>query len=209
MTVVASSRSAPRAPWADVRLLLGILLVAASIAGVWFVVTAARQTAPVYAAAGTIVQGQAITADDLRVVEVALGQVSGAYLTPAALEGDLVATRTVAAGELVPQSAVGEAAGSRTTSVVVRSAVDVPASVEPGAVVEVWAAPQIERGVYDTPRILVADATVVEVTRDDSMMGGAEAALEIVISRADVAEVLAALADGDAISVIPTTGSGR
>lgn len=209
MTVVASSRSAPRAPWADVRLLLGILLVAASIAGVWFVVTAARQTAPVYAAAGTIVQGQAITADDLRVVEVALGQVSGAYLTPAALEGDLVATRTVAAGELVPQSAVGEAAGSRTTSVVVRSAVDVPASVEPGAVVEVWAAPQIERGVYDTPRILVADATVVEVTRDDSMMGSAEAALEVVISRADVAEVLAALADGDAISVIPTTGSGR
>jgi hypothetical protein len=209
MTVVASSRSAPRAPWADVRLLLGILLVAASIAGVWFVVTAARQTAPVYAAAGTIVQGQAITADDLRLVEVALGQVSGAYLTPAALEGDLVATRTVAAGELVPQSAVGEAAGSRTTSVVVRSAVDVPASVEPGAVVEVWAAPQIERGVYDTPRILVADATVVEVTRDDSMMGGAEAALEVVISRADVAEVLAALADGDAISVIPTTGSGR
>jgi hypothetical protein len=209
MTVVASSRSAPRAPWADVRLLLGILLVAASIAGVWFVVTAARQTAPVYAAAGTIVQGQAITAEDLRVVEVALGQVAGAYLTPAALEGDLVATRTVAAGELVPQSAVGEAAGSRTTSVVVRSAVDVPASVEPGAVVEVWAAPQIERGVYDTPRILVADATVVEVTRDDSMMGGAEAALEVVISRADVAEVLAALADGDAISVIPTAGSGR
>lgn len=191
------------------RLLLGVLLVVASVAGVWFVVTAARQTAPAYAAVDTIVEGQPITADDLRVVDVALGQVSGAYLTPALLADGLIATRTVAAGELVPQAAVGAAAGSRTTSVVLRSTVDVPASVEPGSIVEVWAAPQVERGVYDTPRILVADAAVVEVTRDESMMGGAEAALEVVIARADVADVLAALADGDAISVVPTSGAVR
>lgn len=206
---LAAPRPARRTPWADLRLLLGVLLVVASVAGVWFVVTAARQTAPAYAAVDTIVEGQPITADDLRIVDVALGQVSGAYLTPAHLADGLIATRTVAAGELVPQGAVGAAAGSRTTSVVLRSTVDVPASVEPGSIVEVWAAPQVERGVYDTPRILVADAAVVEVTRDESMMGGAEAALEVVIARADVADVLAALADGDAISVVPTSGAVR
>lgn len=209
MTVVDAPRSVRRTPWADVRLLLGILLVAASVAGVWFVVSAARQTAPVYAAAQTIVPGQALSVDDLRIVDVALGQVGDAYLTPEALADGLVATRTIPVGELVPQSAVGDAAQARTTAVVLRSAVDVPASVEAGSVVEVWAAPLIERGDYDVPRILVADATVVSVTRDDSMMGAGEAALEVVISRADVADVLTAIADGAALSVVPTTGATR
>jgi hypothetical protein len=92
---------------------------------------------------------------------------------------------------------------------VVRSAVDVPASVEAGTVVEVWAAPMLERGDYDVPRILVADATVVSVTRDDSMIGGGSAALELVIPRADVAATLAAMADESALSVVPTAGAGR
>ena len=39
---------------------LGILLVIASVAGVWFVVAASRQTAPAFAANRTIVPGEAI-----------------------------------------------------------------------------------------------------------------------------------------------------
>ena len=143
----------------------------------------------------------------MRLVDVSLGQVGDAYLAPDALADGLVATRTIESGELVPHSAVGEAAAVRTTSVVLRSAVDVPGSVRAGSVVEVWAAPLIERGSYDVPRILVADATVVSVTRDDSMIGGGSAALEIVIPRADVAATLAAMADESALSVVPTSGA--
>jgi hypothetical protein len=91
---------------------------------------------------------------------------------------------------------------------VVHSAVDVPASVDAGTVVEVWSAPLVEHGEYDVPRILVADATVVSVSRDDSMMGGGAAALELVIPRADVAATLAAMADQSALSVVPTSGAG-
>ncbi len=171
MTRTDTARPRPRAFWGDARFLLGILLVVASIAGVWFVVSASRQTVPAFAAGRTIVPGEAISDDDLRLVDVALGQVGDAYLTPDALVDGLVATRTIESGELVPHSAVGEAAAVRTTSVVLRSAVDVPGSVQAGSVVEVWAAPLIERGAYDVPRILVADATVVSVTLDDSMIG--------------------------------------
>lgn len=186
------------------RFFLGIVLVAASVAGVWFVVSASRQTVPVFAAARTIVPGEAVSGDDVRVVDVALGQVGGAYLDADALTDGLVAVRTIESGELVPQSAVGDAAAAHTTSVVLRSAVDVPGSVEAGTVVEVWAAPQIEGG-YDEPRILVADATVVSVTRDDSMIGAGSAALELVIARSEVAAMLAAMADEAALSVVPTT----
>ncbi|WP_091492041.1 SAF domain-containing protein [Microbacterium pygmaeum] len=208
MTALEPVRARPRAFWADMRFFLGIVLVAASVAGVWFVVSASRQTVPVFAAARTIVPGEAVSGDDVRVVDVALGQVGGAYLDADALTDGLVAVRTIESGELVPQSAVGDAAAAHTTSVVLRSAVDVPGSVEAGTVVEVWAAPQIEGG-YDEPRILVADATVVSVTRDDSMIGAGSAALELVIARSEVAAMLAAMADEAALSVVPTTGATR
>ncbi len=208
MTAAEHSRTPRRAFWGDARFLLGILLIAASVAGVWFVVTAARQTAPVYAAARTIVPGQALTAEDLRQVDVALGPVGDAYLAAGGLAEGMVAMRTIEAGELVPLDAVGEADRARTTNVVVRSAVDVPASVDPGASVEIWAAPLREPGEYDAPRILVAEATVVSVTRDEAIMGGGSAALELVIPRADVAATLAAMADESALSVVPTPGGG-
>lgn len=209
MTAIDSARPRPRGFWGDARFFLGILLITASVAGVWFVVSAARQTVPVFAAARTIVPGEAVAGDDLRLVDVSLGQLEGAYLTAEGLEEGLVATRTVSEGELVPESAVGAAAAAATTTVVLHSAVEVPASVVAGSVVEVWEAPLIERGSYDTPRILVADATVVSVTRDESMIGGGAASLEVVIPRADVAAVLGAMADEAALSVVPTAGAAR
>ena len=209
MTSLDTARPRTRAFWGDARFFLGILLVAASVAGVWLVVSASRQTAPAFAANRTIVPGEAISSEDVRLVDVSLGQVGAAYLQPDGLADGLVATRTIESGELVPQSAVGDADAVRTTSVVLRSAVDVPGSVRAGSVVEVWTAPLIERGSYDVPRILVADATVVSVTRDDSMIGGGSAALEIVIPRADVAATLAAMADESALSVVPRTGAAQ
>ena len=209
MTAIESARPRPRAFWGDARFFLGILLIAASVVGVWFVVSASRQTVPVFAATRTIVPGEAVAGDDVRLVEVSLGQLEGAYLTADALENGLVATRTVAEGELVPQSAVGASAAAATTTVVLHSAVEVPASVDAGSVVEVWEAPLIDRGTYDVPRILVADATIVSVTRDESMIGGGAAALEVVIPRADVAAVLGAMADESALSVVPTAGTAR
>ena len=202
------ARSPRRAFWGDARFFLGVLLVIASVVGVWLVVTSARQTVPVYAAAHTIVPGEAIGEGDLKVVDVALGTLSGTYLAAGDLGDAVIATRTIEAGELVPEASVGDADSARTTSVVVRSAVDVPASVEAGTVVEVWAAPLLEQGAYDEPRVLVADATVVSVTRDDSMIGGGAAALELVIPRADVAATLAAMADESALSIVPAAGAG-
>jgi hypothetical protein len=207
MTAAVDARPRSRAFWSDARFFLGILLVVASVAGVWFVVAASRQTVPAFAASRTIVLGEAISSDDVRLVDVSLGQIGEAYLTEDALADGLVATRTIQSGELVPRSAVGEASAVRTTSVVLRSAVDVPGSVDAGSTVEVWAAPLIERGSYDAPRILVADATVVSVTRDDSMIGGGSATLEVVIPRADVPATLAAMADESALSIVPASGA--
>ena len=158
-----------------------------------------------FAAARTIVAGEAVGADDLTVVDVALGHVEGAYASPASLTPGSVATRTIPEGQLVAKDAIGDAAGLRTTTVVVHSATELPAAVGPGSTVEVWAAPQLERGQYDKPRILVASATVVSVTADDTMIGSAGSAVELVIERAEVADTLAAISGGASLSIVPTS----
>lgn len=207
MTTLDTVRPRPRAFWADARFFLGVVLIAASIAGVWLIVDAARTTAPVYVAARTLVPGEAVSASELRIVDVALGAAAPVYLSPDALGEGLVATRTIAEGELVPLGAVGAADAARTTNVVVRSTTDVPASVVAGTIVEVWSAPPAEQGRFGTPAILVADATVVSVTRDESMIGGGAASVELVIPRADVAATLTAIAAESALSVVPAAAS--
>ncbi|HIE61830.1 MAG TPA: hypothetical protein EYQ02_09365, partial [Microbacterium sp.] len=74
------SHTSRRPAWADLRFLVGVILVLASVGGVWFIVSSARQTEPVYVAVRAIVPGEPVAAADLAVVDVALGVASNAYL---------------------------------------------------------------------------------------------------------------------------------
>ncbi|MFC6335253.1 SAF domain-containing protein, partial [Paenibacillus septentrionalis] len=120
MTAFSSATPSRRRPWGDVRFVVGIVLIVVSVAGVWFVASAARHTTPVYVAARTIVPGETITDADLRLVDVALGATADGYLADGALVGDTVTLRTIAAGELVPLEAMGDAAEARSTGIVVQ-----------------------------------------------------------------------------------------
>jgi flagella basal body P-ring formation protein FlgA len=91
----------------DPRLLIGIVLIAASTTGVWALVSGLDDSVEVYAARGTITPGTRIDAADLDTESVRLGATAGRYLAPGDLpDGGLVVTRTIEAGELVPDSAV-------------------------------------------------------------------------------------------------------
>lgn len=205
---VTPSEAHPRPPafWADARFLLGIVLIVGSVAGVWAVVAAARQTVPALAAVRTIVAGEEVAHGDVEVVDVALGPVGDAYLAPAGLAPGSIATRTIGEGELVAASAVGAAEDARTTTVVVRSASDIPAAVTTGTVVEVWAAPLEEGGAFGAPRVLVANATVLSVVREQSVVGSDGTSVELVVDRGAVAGTLAAIAGGSRLALVPSAG---
>lgn len=193
-----------RAFWGDVRFLIGIALIALSISGVWLIVSSSDHTAPVLQATRTITQGEALVSSDFQVVEVGLGALADDYLAPQDLKAGRVAARTVAEGELIPLSAIGDAADSRTTTIVVESGTPVPEEVAAGAVVELWQAPPRDDGrTFDAPRILVADVIVRDVRESDGMLAESGVVVEVVIDRADVADVLAAVTGGSALSVVP------
>lgn len=193
-----------RAIWGDARFLIGIALVALSIGGVWVVVSSSGATTPVLQATRTIVRGEPLVSGDFRVVEVNLGATTDRYIAPQYLRPGQAAARTVSEGELMPISAAEAADESRTTTIVIESSTGIPADVVAGSVVELWHAPPLDAaGSRDAPRILVADAIVASVTQTEGMLAADGTTAEVVIDRADVAEVLAAITDGSVLSVVP------
>lgn len=194
-----------KAFWADTRFFIGIALIVASVAGVCGVVASARRTVPVFAAADTIVAGEALVASDVVVIETHLGAAIERYLPAREGLDGLVARRTVGEGELLPAAAVAESTDQ--TTIVVTSAAEVPSGVAAGTMVELWSAPAVEAG-FDTPRILVPDAVVGEIRREESMVSSVGTSVELVLDRSAVAEVLGAISSGAALSVVPVGSTG-
>lgn len=198
--------------WFDPRFGIGLGLVVASVVGVGAIVTATDRTAVVYAARSSLTAGDTVRAADLVPTKVRLGGVSRLYLAGGALPGaGAVVTRTIAAGELIPVSAVGAAAGVSETSVVVNVQGRLAASIAAGSPVDVWSAEQLERAHYAPPAVLVDGATVVRLIEGDGVMvnhDGVE--VEVLVPRKKVAAVLEAVANGDVVSVVPdSTPLGR
>jgi hypothetical protein len=195
----------PRSFWFDPRFAIGIVLVIASVAGVLVVVASADQTTTVYAARTVLSVGDRIGSDDLVEQSVSLGTVDGSYLDVDSIPSDgLIVTRTIAEGELVPSSAVGSTAGVRLASVVITVNSQLPRSVDAGSVVDVWAAREGESGLFGPPSVLVPSATVVQVVESDSIIAGSAAvSVELLVPRNRTARVLEALANADALSLVP------
>jgi len=200
----------------DPRLVIGICLVVVSVAGVLAVVSTADRRVAVYAAAETLAPGDRVDAADLRVRQVALDDAEGLYLPDGALpSAGLVATAVVRAGELVPVSALGTRDGGEATTIVLPLAGRVSASVEPGALVDVWASTGSagrdavdpatgEAAAYAPPAVLSADAVVTRVLRPEGIVSAADGeAVEVLVPRSRIARLLQAIADGDALAVVP------
>jgi hypothetical protein len=200
----------------DARLLLGIGLVVASVIGVVTVVNAADIRSTVYVAARTLAPGDRLVSDDLLARRVALDDATGLYLSSGEIpDGGLVATAVVRQGELVPRSSVGSAAGSESTSLVLQLTGEVSESVVAGALVDVWSSSNdsnsIETddqtdpfGAFSAPVVLCADAVVIRVLESDGIVSGTDGrAVEVLVPRIRIARLLQAIADDDALAVVP------
>jgi hypothetical protein len=197
----------------DLRLVLGLLLVAASVAAVTFLVGAADARITVYAAGATLAPGDRIDADDLVERSVALDGAEDLYLRVGAVPAEgFVVAQPVAAGQLVPVSAAGSVDGQRATSLVLQLAGPVSTVVETGSLVDVWGMTSLDGATPDeqgvgAPVVLASQATVVRVLEDDTLIAGACGAastVEVLVPRFRVARLLQAIANGDALAVVPS-----
>lgn len=193
--------------WFDPRFAIGLVLVGASVAGVYAVVATADTSVQVFATRTALSPGDRVDAGDLVATSIRFDGATRLYLVGADLPQDgLIVTRPVAAGELLPASAVGNAAGERLASIVVEVGGQLPRSVSPGASVDLWAAREGEAGLYAPPVVIVSSATVVRLVESDGIVvSESSGAVELLVPRARVARVLEAIANGDALSLVPTS----
>src|SRR5690606_17929951 len=115
----------------------------------------------------------------------------------------LIVTRTIAAGELLPASALGDAASEQWASVVLSVSGGLPQGVGPGSMVDIWAARKVAAERYDAPQILVQDVAVVRLTQPEAFMTSAQLEVELLVSRTSLARVLESVAAADVLSLVP------
>lgn len=201
-----------RPSWRDPRLLVGVVLVAGSVAAGAAVVGAARTTTPVFVAAHDLVPGDPVTAADLRLADVNLGGAAGRYLGAGDAPSDgSVATAVVHAGELVPRASLGSADEVDLRAVPVPVSGALSDRVRVGATVDLWYVPDAGSGAAastgasaGTPRRLAASAVVQEVSDGSGgLVVGGDVTVQVLVPQDVLPDVLAALqGDGD-VTVVP------
>ncbi|ATG51589.1 flagellar biosynthesis protein FlgA [Brachybacterium vulturis] len=194
--------------WKDPRLIVGIVLVVASVLMGAVLVSRLSETTAVLVARSAIVPGDAISAEDLMVVELRLGEQTDHYVgTVEAVPEGAVALRTIRPGELVPMSAIGQSAEVPLRPVVIPVEASVAESVVPGATVELWhTAPAGEEGADAQARLLVPDAVVRRID-EGSSLGMQEMSVEVLVPSDRLDEVLEVLSQDERLDVIGIPGA--
>lgn len=194
--------------WKDPRLLIGILLVLASVAGVVALVGAADRTSEAYAAREPIAVGEKLTADKLYPVRVRLGDVAGHYLTPAdGLADGLVAVQRIGKDQLLPRESVGPVDGLNRKPVAVTIEESLPAQAVAGSRVDVWIALPDARNGFSEPALLLPGAEIAEVTAGSAALGSSRSTVVMVlVPDAQMPKLLGAQANKAKISVVWNPG---
>lgn len=195
-----------RPRWKDPRLIVGIVLVLASVLMGALLVSRLAETTPVLVARSAIVPGQPLAEEDLTVVELRLGEQDGLYVgSLEAIPEGAVATQAVRPGELLPAAAVGQSEDVSLRPVVIPVDTSVAQSVQPGAEVELWHTGEVDDGTGDAE--LLVEHAVVRRIDEGSTLGMRAMAVEVLVPRDDLAAVLEVLGKEERLDVIGVPGA--
>ena len=197
-----------RPSWKDPRLLVGILLVLASVVGVVSLVGAADQTTEAYAAREPIAVGETLTTDKLHRVKVRLVEVEQHYLTPeTGLDAGLVAVQRIGKDQLLPRESVGQLDGLDRKPVAVTVEETLPDQAVAGSRVDVWVALPDTRNGFSEPSLLLAGAEIAQITPGSTALGSSRSTVVMVlVPDAQMPKLLGAQANKAKIAVVWNPG---
>lgn len=194
--------------WKDPRLLVGILLVLASVAGVVSLVAAADQTTEAFAASQPIAVGEQVTPDKLHRVKVRLGDVEQYYLTPeSGIAPGLVAVQRIGKDQLLPRESLGTLDRLDRKPVAVTIEEALPPQAAAGSRVDVWVAQPDGRNGFSEPALLLPGAEIAQLTPGSTALGAQRATVVMVlVPDGQMPKLLGAQANKAKISVVWNPG---
>lgn len=208
------ARRLQRPSWKDARLLVGLLLVALSVAGGARLVASLDDTTPVYAAARPLLPGQEIGVEDVVAVPVRLGEPAAQYVDATQpLRPGTHALRAVDPGELVPSAALGSAREALDKAVTVPVDPATASTFTVGTVVDVWVShrdPEVAGVRYLEPELMLQRAVVASVPSGGGAlgMGVGRSAVQIVVPADRVASVIAGVDQEARVTLVPAPDAG-
>ena len=208
--VSATAARLKRPSWKDPRLLVGILLVLVSVAGVVFLVGSADRTTEVFAARDGIAVGERLTQDNVVRARVRLGDTENQYITAeSGLPEGVVALQRIGENQLVPRASLGEVDELDRKPVAITIEETLPAQAVAGARVDVWVAQPDARNGFREPKLLLPGAEIAEVAAGSTALGSSKkTVLMVLVEDSHMPALLGAQANGARISVVWNPGGG-
>jgi hypothetical protein len=200
------ARRHPRPSWRDPRIVVGVVMVAASMLLGARLLAGADDTVTVWSAGRDLPAGTTVSAAGLQRSEVrfASEELAERYLSARALPAGTVLLRDVAAGELLPRAALGTRPPEETAQPIALSSDAVPADLRRGELVDVWVTPPPDSGEGRRAVRVLGQVRVVAAPESSSALGPSSTRQVVVGVSGDddlLARALAQLADGTAVLV--------
>ncbi|WP_406831774.1 DUF3592 domain-containing protein [Pedococcus sp. KACC 23699] len=204
-----------RPAWRDARLLIGLVLVLASVAVGSAVVAASDDRTPMYAAQAALVPGQRLTEGDLVRVDVQLGSQRDRYLpADTALAPERFVLREVAAGELVPTVAVGGRDQVSVQALTLSVDAGTAAALRVGSRVDVYVNPPDPRAsradAFSGPVLALEGVSVASLPKTaGGLSGGAggDRPVQVMAPKVRIKEIIGRVDDGARITLVPAPGN--
>lgn len=202
-----------RPSWRDGRLVAGLLLVLFAMIGGASALAHFDSTVEMLQASRTLVPGQQLGKQDLVAVKVRMDGRHAGYLKAgqALPNGQLL--RAVQVGELVPTTAIGDAASLRQKTIALPASTGQSAILVAGSVVDLYVSAKQTATTgatdFDNPTLLISQVFVARVARAATGLGSGSAddSVQIQVPDSQVPAVLAAVNKGAKIDLVPTAGS--
>ncbi|HEY8700401.1 MAG TPA: hypothetical protein VIM08_05465 [Arthrobacter sp.] len=199
-----------RPSWKDPRLLIGVLLVLASVVGVTSLVGGADHTTEIYAAKDAIAVGEKLTPDNVVRAKVRLGETEQHYVTvESGLPEGMVAVQRIGKNQLVPRESLGKVDALNRKPVAVAIEESLPPQAVAGTRVDVWVALPDARNGFSEPKLLLPGAEIAQVTSGSTTLGSSRDTLVMVlVADSQMPALLGAQANQAKISVVWNPGGG-
>lgn len=194
--------------WRDPRLIIGIILVVLSVAGVVTLIQSMDARQGYWAASVDIVPGAQASAEDFHIVQASMAESADRYWTAEdELPPHFLVSSTIRSGELLPVHDVAESDPDGRQQVGVRVSQDMPSAVTLGSRADAWVALASEDGRgFEEPAKLISNAEVVGMDDSSSAFAAADTTtVYLMLSEDSLPTVLDAQANGAQISLVPTT----
>jgi hypothetical protein len=185
------------------RLILAIVLIAASLVSAFLFSSLANQKTNMIVSTTYLLPGHQIQESDLTIAQVSLGVISGNYVSQMA---EIIGTFTkvrIEARELISKSSIAAQSDSLTLSSVplnVRAA-DVPDGISPGSTIDIyWVQDEVNQEIQLSPELVIPGAHVLAITKSGSNFGN-EIALTVAVNSDDVLLLLSSTSQGRVVLV--------